>query len=732
MRSYVRRQLHLFECALARSNMSPEDVFHCAEKVFMKADPASACHIADVYGGRLLVYAAMLNRVDLARRLVVECELGSEVFVDDVQRRRGRTPATEAAEFGSVEVLEMILQHWFPSHCARWETEERNSPVMMARFADAVQLLVENGAKLNSRNDVGQGPLGMAMLGGNDESLALMLRSGAKAHQHYSGKGKSLLEIAVEKKLPRALGLLLRNNVYGARNREALSRALALAMEGDGRTSSCILPSMLLMQGADLLFPLHPSEDDVFGCLSPAAKAIRTGSRRLARYIIEEVSSDEDLMNARDSNGRTLLYHASQYGDYRLARDLIRAGASLDVEDKYYRTALVHACDCERGRVLNMLLRAGASSSSYKGMCSALFFAAWSQNREFIEALLEANAANKTEDPKEFIVFLSSGLTGAVYAGDEDIFRLLLDCGARIDAQNGMGICPLPACLAFVSLKLEVCWTQAFQNFMKVWGDRHVGSSGVSCLHVVAKEGRRFQVEFLLEFGKSDVDAKDQYGLTPLHYAAFHGNTETLAALIDAGCDCSIRVDHSFLLPRALAGLDAFLLAAAAGQDECARILVQRGGADPDSRCEHNLNCYSLILDPELSSLSMKEQLRVTKKLLELGAPADVKNDRGFRPIHIAAFVGNFEVLYLLVSTHGVDINCRTFTGEYVLYFSLSQVRNERFYCSLCLLTTSCLVFFGGRATQHTALWPCESLPKCQLGCTSTRYRAWCRHWSPF
>ena len=88
----------------------------------------------------------------------------------------------------------------------------------------------------------------------------------------------------------------------------------------------------------------------------------------------------------------------------------------------------------------------------------------------------------------------------AVFNGDTEALRVLLEAGADVNAQDQGGNTPL---------------------------------------HSAARNGRVAAIRMLAEAG-ADVNAQDQDGDTPLHHAARNGDTEALRVLLEAGADVNV------------------------------------------------------------------------------------------------------------------------------------------------------------------------------------------------
>lgn len=155
---------------------------------------------------------------------------------------------------------------------------------------------------------------------------------------------------------------------------------------------------------------------------------------------------------------------------------------------------------------------------------TALMIAARAADAEVVVRLLAAGA-----DFNAVTVNGATPLMFAVLGGDEAIVALLLDAGARHEAQAKLG------------------WT---------------------ALALAAVKGYVQVVEVLLDAG-ADQRIRDAYGWTPLMRAVDNGRLEVARALLGApGVDLSAQQES---------GATALHIAAATGDDDIVRLLVDRG-----------------------------------------------------------------------------------------------------------------------------------------------------------
>jgi len=132
-----------------------------------------------------------------------------------------------------------------------------------------------------------------------------------------------------------------------------------------------------------------------------------------------------------------------------------------------------------------------------------------------------------------------------------------------------------------------------------------------------AAVGERKQLERLLAKDAKLIEARNAFGWTPLHFAAFAGNIANATLLLDRGADIHSRAHSRFRNTP----LQVALLT---GQYEMAKLLLERG-AD--------------VLD---------------------------RQAKGFAPIHEAAQLGRIDLIELLLA-HGAEINSRSDDGRTAL-----------------------------------------------------------------
>jgi ankyrin repeat protein len=308
------------------------------------------------------------------------------------------------------------------------------------------------------------------------------------------------------------------------------------------------------MKRSTVIFPLllalavPARSQDVF-------ELLRKGDIPAVKAMVEK---NPQLVEARDSQGQTLLHYAAYGRDPGLifylvdkgakieganaqahtplhiaamndrqeaAEALLERGAALETRDDYGRTALV-LCARERGQAATarVLIEAGADvNAADKFGSTALELAAWRGKTEFINLLLEKGAQVPEAGEK-----WTAGLSEAAAQGLTRLFRRLIEGGQDLKA---------------------------------------LGPAGEMLLHAAAAGGSAEIVGLLIDKGFPP-DRADRFGWTPLHYAARDGRTEAVRILIERGAPVDARTAM---------GQTAYNVALERNMETAAALLAEKG-----------------------------------------------------------------------------------------------------------------------------------------------------------
>jgi ankyrin repeat protein len=232
-----------------------------------------------------------------------------------------------------------------------------------------------------------------------------------------------------------------------------------------------------------------------------------------------------------------------------------------------------------------------------------------------------------------------------------------------------------------------------------------------SALVIATASGHEKLALFLLEQG-ADPNAKDGYGIAPLHYALHEGllavsgyqimatdrfgwlrpnMPELVKALLARGADPNARIEWDFPpydyapiarsngnnLPQiSLVGTTPFMLAAGSGDVASMRVLVE-GRADPKLATAENTTPLMAVagVAHEREDLTEEQQnnlLEAAKLAILLGADVNAANADGRTALHGAAFLGRHDMIQLLAE-EGANLDAKDMYGQTPLSIALGD-----------------------------------------------------------
>jgi ankyrin repeat protein len=181
-------------------------------------------------------------------------------------------------------------------------------------------------------------------------------------------------------------------------------------------------------------------------------------------------------------------------------------------------------------------------------------------------------------------------------------------------------------------------------------------------IHDAARLGKIDSVKIMLAAKPELINSRNETEATPLHSAAYNGQTEVAEYLLSAGADINALTNS---------GSTPLHGAAFYGHLEAAKLLIVHGA---------NLNVANRAGYVPLLGAAVAGHIDIVKALIEAGADTSVRVNEGrLNALMLAAFGGHQDVVEYLI-TKGFDLKQVTDTGENFLHVaadsdSLKMVR---------------------------------------------------------
>ena len=449
----------------------------------------------------------MKIRVCLAVALAVSCAVGAPAKSD----------VADAAQRGDTAAVRSLVQKKADVNAPQIDGATALHWAVQADDLELADLLIRNGAIVSTATVAGATPLQLAALNGSAALLDRLIAAGADPNAPLTRSGDTALMIASRTGKVDAVRMLLdRGAKVNAQETWGGTTALMWAVSekhpdvarllvergADVNTRSYYVPSAS-GRGFEGTTPIAQKpgkefEEFASGWLTPLMFAARENGLESARLLVKAGAD----INAQSGDGKDALSLALFDGSYDVADFLIDSHANVNQKDAQRFTPLFWAVD-------------------RRNMETAPNFP-WMETRDplpLIKKLLDAGA-----DPNALInstprarmregsprLVYATSLMRAALAGDVELARLLLAHGADPH---------------IISKDRETTLMAA------------CGTGFINGYHRQRSPADRLElVKLLIESGE-DVNAADNYGITPLMVAANLGDIEIVRYLISKGAD---------------------------------------------------------------------------------------------------------------------------------------------------------------------------------------------------
>lgn len=621
----------------------------------------------------LPMLAAVLPDLQVLRALIAH-------GIDPNRAHAGLTPllaATRDSWHGRADAVSMLLANGADP---RARDAEGNTPLHhAARSSDpgVAAALLDAGAELDPLNHDGLSPLAAACEIANWRLARLLLERGARCEPEDGLP--ALLAAAAGEDDPAGVALLLKHkarvNARDARQRSAL---LVACHAGNRDVASALIEA-----GADR------NGRDADGA-TPLLEAAAGGFLEVLRALASDPAPDPSVCDREGRNALALACLSSS-NDPALVQQLLAMGVDPGQRDHAGRRPIDHAMANGRWRMVAALepeqtLPASLSADpaqlaqEQRTPLELLHQALRDDALDLAESLFELAAPTPLAsdalllefvdgDPAVVNWLLSHGARGDRAHADHDsvLFHLLGRGGGGVRALRRLldAGCPAAGTGALVRY-LDACGTgvddpdaaeQLALELLARGADPFArGRDGASALHLAAALDWPALAETLLARG-ADPQARDDRGLTALHAACVVGSEALVRLLVRYGA----AVDA-----RAADGQTALGIALNGGRHDLARWLDWPHWALPGRA----------LRDCDLPAAAMAGDLAAVERLLALGLPLDARDAQGCTALLRAAGGGHRSIVERLLGV-GADPSVAANTGATALSAAVSMRQAE-------------------------------------------------------
>ncbi|XP_021080916.1 transient receptor potential cation channel subfamily A member 1 [Mesocricetus auratus] len=467
-------------------------------KMIIHGSSCEVLNIMDSSGNTPLHWAAEKNQVESVKFLL------SQGANPNLRNNNMMAPLHIAVQSSYNEMTKVLVEHNTTN--INLEGENGNTASMSACAKDnseALQILLEKGAKLCKSNKWGDYPVHQAAFSGAKKCMELILKHG----EEHGYKRESHINFVNHKK----------------------ASPLHLAVQ----SGDLDMIKMCLDNGA------HIDMIENGKCMALHFAATQ-GATDIVKLMISSYTGSSDIVNAVDGNHETLLHRASLFDHHDLADYLISMGADINSTDSEGRSPLILATASASWNIVNLLLSKGAKVDIKDHL-----------GRNFLHLTVQQPYGLKHLRPefmqmqhiKELVMDEDNdGCTPLHYACRQGVpvsVNNLLGFNVSIHSKSKDKKSPLHFAASYG--RINTC-----QRLLQDMSDTRLLNEGdlhgMTPLHLAAKNGHDKVVQLLLK--KGALFLSDHNGWTALHHASMGGYTQTMKVILDTNLKCTDRLDE--------------------------------------------------------------------------------------------------------------------------------------------------------------------------------------------
>lgn len=427
--------------------------------------------------------------------------------------------------------------------------------------------------------------------------------------------------------------------------------------------------------------------------------------------IIEDKKSIDILiylnidLNIRDNDGCTAMHLAVKQGNIEIVEKLIQSGADINLEDNAKWTALTYACDKSYEYIVRLLLSRGikidaisleiavAAAQNLKELGGIILdYLKHECNRRILECFYRKDLDKLREviiplkplyrlQENEILCIGEATMTTWILeeahrTNNEELLKILLENGIELDLHRyNVNMLPI------------VCDYSDVSN-VKILLDKNVpidtfNGKGESCLFIAARNNDVALMKFLLSYDVSGIiNIPNEFGVTPLHMACAHANTEMVNKLVEKGAN----IYHRIKLKIFLDYLDSV-------EYEC---------IDDIRTKMYELKRINYLNVDSMGLTCCLGYEKIIPILIHEGYRINRPIDSGNTALHIASMMNNVSLMkYLVIS--GSNVNAVNDFGDTALHIACVNIKSQSVLELIAMGASALIRNKLGRTPLHIA-----------------------------
>ena len=662
--------------------------------VKMLVEAGADVRATDAARATCLIFAASNGHTDTVRYLVGFPEV-------DLNHRGCENYTALHVAVAHADVVQVLID-------AGADIETKNtdghSPLLLASLSGeltTVKMLVEAGADVRATDDCGSTCLLLAAFDGHTDTVRYLVSVPEVDLNHQDSDNCTALHLAVEENHPDMVQVLIDAGADIETKDSDGSTCLFLAV-GNGQTD--IVRYLVGLPEVDL--HQQGNRNDVVLHLAV--------SRKHADVVKVLIAAGADV--GGKYNGRSPLHIACASGALANVKMLVEAGADVSATDPTRETCLIIAAYHGHTEIVSYLVGLPEVDLNHHGSTNftALHFAVQYKHADVVQLLIDAGAdVNAIERNGQTCFFLAVGhghtdivryLVGlpevdlrdqgsknylalhlAVQKKHADVVKILIDAGADIEGKHS-GCSPLQsACDSGVLANVKL--------LVEAGADvRAIHSEGTTCLMRASHDGQTDIVRYLASLPAVDLNRHGLDNYTSLHFAVKEKHADVVQVLIDAGADIQAKDCD---------GRSPLHVACGSGPLAIVKMLIEAGAdiratdsdrttclllASHDGQTEIvrylaslpavDLNHRGINNFTALHFAVLKKRPGVVKVLIDAGADIQAKDSEGCSPLHVASCSGPLAIVKMLIEA-GADIRATDSSGATCLMLAKQDKQTD-------------------------------------------------------